>query len=125
MDAAGTEPALRDLKTPALTQQNMAGGNADVFKQHLGVAVRRIVETEYGEHLLDLDALAVERHQDLRLLLMARQVRIGLAHHDGNLAAGIADAGRPPFAAVDDVMIAVLLDAGFDIAGVGSNNRPL
>src|SRR5258708_33187110 len=102
MDAAGTEPALRDLKTPALTQQNMAGGNADVFKQPLGVAGRGIVGTEYEEHLLDLDALGIERHQDLRLLLMARQGRVGLAPHAGNLAAGIADARRPPFAAVDD-----------------------
>jgi hypothetical protein len=46
----------------------------------------------------------VERHQDLRLLLMARRLRIGLAHHDGNLAAGITDARRPPLTAVDDVM---------------------
>jgi len=28
MDAAGTEPTLRDLKAPALAQQNIAGGNA-------------------------------------------------------------------------------------------------
>ena len=101
----------------------LLGGNADVLQQHLGVAVRRVVEAEHRQHLLDLDARGVERHQDLRLLLMARRLRIGLAHHDRDLAARIADAGRPPFAAVDDVMVAVALDAGLDIGGVGRRHR--
>src|SRR5260370_16250600 len=96
MDAAGTEPALRDLKAPALAKQDIAGGNADVLQQHLGVAVRRVVETQHREHLLDLDAFGVERHQDLRLLLVARRVRIGLAHTARDLSPGISAAPPPP-----------------------------
>ena len=49
---------------------------------------------------------------------MLRRVRIGLAHHDRDLAARIADARRPPLAAVDHIMIAVALDRGFDIGRV-------
>src|SRR3984893_17780497 len=52
MDAAGTETALRDLKPPALAEQDIAGGNADVFKQYLGMAVRRVVVAEHRRHLL-------------------------------------------------------------------------
>ncbi|MEY9204773.1 hypothetical protein ABIF05_003883 [Bradyrhizobium elkanii] len=61
----------------------------------------------------------------LRLLLMLGGVEVGLAHQDRDLAAGIADARRPPFAAVDDVVIAVLLDAGLDVGGVGRSDRRL
>src|SRR5882757_6414466 len=125
MDAAGAETALRDLKAPALAEQDVADGNTDVFKKHLRVAMRRIVETEHRQHLLDRDALGIARHQDLRLLLMTRRAGIGLAHHDQNLTARVADAGRPPFAAVDHVMIAVALDAGFDIGGIRRRHRGL
>ena len=55
-DAAGAAPALRDLKTPALAEQDVFGGNADVLQEHLGVAVRRIVIAEHRQHLLDLEA---------------------------------------------------------------------
>ncbi|MGY4287965.1 hypothetical protein ACVWXO_007185 [Bradyrhizobium sp. LM2.7] len=55
--------------------------------------MRRIVEAEHGQHLLDLDAGGVERNQDLRLLLMLGRLEVGLAHQDRDLAAGIADAG--------------------------------
>ncbi len=56
---------------------------------------------------------------------MARGVHIGLAHQDRDLAAGIADARRPPFAAVDDVVIAVLVDARLDIGGIGRRHGRL
>ncbi len=67
MDAARTETALRDLKTAALAEQNVFLGNANVLEQHLGMAVRRVVVAEHRQHLFDLDAGRVERHQDLRL----------------------------------------------------------
>ena len=89
----GTETALRDLEPPALAEQDVADGNADVVQQHLGMAVRRVVEAEHRQHLLDLDALGVGGHQDLRLLLMFRRARIGLAHHDHRPCS--ADRRRP------------------------------
>ena len=45
MDAAGTEAALRDFKTPALAEQNVFHRHADVFEQHLSMAVRRVVDS--------------------------------------------------------------------------------
>ena len=60
----------------------------------------------------DLHARCVSsRHEDLRLLHVAwlAPVGIGLAHDDGDLAARVTDAGRPPLAAVDDVVVAVAL----------------
>ena len=70
-----------------------------------------MIIAKHREHPLDGDALGVHRHQDLRLLLVLRRLRIGLAHQDRDLAAGIADARRPPFAAVDDVVVAIALNA--------------
>ncbi|MEH3159161.1 MAG: hypothetical protein PGN08_09670 [Sphingomonas taxi] len=49
----------------------------------------------------------VEGHQDHALLRMAAGRRVGLAHHDRDLAARIADRPRTPFAPVDDVVVAV------------------
>ena len=118
MDTARTETALRDLEATAFAKQQVARRNAHVLEQHLRVAVRRIVIAEHRQHLLDGDALGVHRHQDLRLLLMARGIEIGLAHQDADFAARIASARRPPLAAVDDVVIAIALDAGFDVGRI-------
>jgi len=92
MDTARAETALRDLETAALAEQDVLRRHPHVSPAAPGVAVRRVVVTEHREHLLDLDAGGVERNQDLRLLRVARRLRIGLAHQDRDLAAGIADA---------------------------------
>src|SRR5262249_61329400 len=72
MDAAGTEPALRDLEAPALAEQDVAGGNADVFEQYLGGAGRRIIEAEHPQHLLGLDAARGQPPPKPPLLPVAR-----------------------------------------------------
>ncbi|MNX90551.1 hypothetical protein D3C86_1226060 [compost metagenome] len=82
------------------------------------MAVRRIVIAEHGQEALDRDARGVRRHDDHRLLLVAARIGIGLAHHDVDLAAGVAGARRPPLGAVDHVMVAIALDAAADIGGV-------
>ena len=53
---------------------------------------------------------------DHRLLLVARAVGVGLAHHDEDPAALAQRARRPPLAAVEDVLVAVALDAQLDVA---------
>ena len=65
LEHADPAAALRDLEAAALAEQDVTRGNADVLEQHLGVAVRRIVIAEHGKHLLDRDALGIQRHQDL------------------------------------------------------------
>ena len=89
------------------------------------MAVRRVVVAEHRQHALDLDPGGVERNEDLRLLLVPRAARVGLAHDDGDLAARIADARRPPFAAVDHVFVAFAVDRGLDVGGVGGGDRRL
>lgn len=56
---------------------------------------------------------------DHALLRMLGCFRVGLAHGDKDLAAWVAGARDPPLVAVDDVFIALALDAGADIGGVG------
>ncbi len=89
------------------------------------MAVRRVVIAEHRQHLFNRDAWGVERHEDLRLLLVARIIRTALAHQDRDLAARIADARRPPLATVDDVVIALALDAGLDVGRVRRGDRRL
>ncbi len=49
---------------------------------------------------------------------MTARFRIGLAHHDIDLATGVARARRPPLGAVDHVFVAIAADAAADIGGV-------
>ncbi len=119
MDAARPEPPLRDLETAALAEQDVAHRHAHVLVHDLAMAVRRVVEAEHRQHALDRDAGHIPRHQDHRLLLVAVGiVRGGLAHEDDDLAARVADARRPPLAAVDHVVVAVALDRRLDVGGV-------
>jgi hypothetical protein len=116
---------LGDLEAAALTQQDGRLRHAHVVVDDLGVAVRSIVVAEHVQHLDDLDALGVARHHDHRLLAVGRRIGVALAHQDDDLAARIAHARRPPLAAVDDVAVAVGLDAAFDVARVGRGDRRL
>jgi hypothetical protein len=68
------------------------------------------------------DAGRVHGHQNHGLLLMFWSGRIGFSHEDRDLAARIAGAGGPPLTAINDVVIAVAHDAGFDVGGVGGGN---
>src|SRR3546814_7692207 len=55
---------------------------------------------------------------------MARGIRIVLSHENAVRASRIAYARRPPFAAVDHIMVAVTNDGGLDIGGVrGCDSR--
>ena len=86
----------------------------------------RGIKTEHGQQAFDLEALSIGGHDDHGLLAVA-VVDIGrrLAHEDHHLAAGIADPGNPPFAPIDDIFVAVALDMGFDIGGVGRSHGGL
>ena len=51
------------------------------------MAVRRVVEAHDVQHPMDGDARRVARHEDHGLLVVCWCIRIGLAHHDQDLAA--------------------------------------
>ena len=111
VDAARSEAALRDLEAAAFAEQDVADRHAHVLEEHLHVAVRRVVVAEHRQRPHDRDARRVGRHQDHRLLRVARRVGVGLAHEDVDLQRGSPAPRGPPLAAVDDVVVALALDA--------------
>ena len=87
MDAAGAEPALRDLEAAALAEQDVLGRHADILVDDLGMADRRVVVAVGQQSRTMRTPGVVLRHQDHGLLAMAVGiVGRGLAHHDQDLA---------------------------------------
>src|SRR3546814_6710784 len=81
-------------------------------------------KTAYEMRISDLSSDVCSSDLDHALLSMARGISIGLAHENADRASRIAYARRPPFAAVDHIMVAVTNDGGFDIGGVrGCDSR--
>ena len=74
VDAAGPEPALRDLEAAALAEQHVGNRHAHVLELDFGVAVRRIVIAEHRERAQHLHARRIHRHDDhaLALIRLAR-----------------------------------------------------
>ena len=56
---------------------------------------------------------------------MSGRLGIGLAHHNQDLAIGIARTGRPPFSAIDHITIAVALYPGFHVRRIGTGDARL
>ena len=119
VDPPRAEPTLGDREALPLAPEDVLGGDVDIVEGDLGVAVRRVVVAEDRQGALDHDAGGVERHEDHRLLLVARGAGIGATHHDRDLAAWVARAGTPPLAPVEDVFVVVADDIHLDIGGVG------
>ncbi len=122
VDAARAEAALGDLEAAAFAEQDVGRRHAHVGELHFGMAVGRVVVAEHRQVAQHLDAGRVHRHQDHRLLRMLGRFGVGLAHEDHDLAARVVGAGGPPLAAVDHVVIAIALDAGFDVGGVAGGH---
>ena len=125
VDAPGAEASLRDLEAAALAQQQVLRRHAHVREVDLEMAVRRVVVAVDGQRPHQRDARRPTRHQDHGLLLVARGIGVGLAHEDEDRATRITRAGGPPLAAVQHVVIAVTLDPGLDVGGVGGGNGRL
>ena len=75
VDAPGAEARLGDHEAVALAGDEVRGGHADVLEEHLGVAlVVGVAEDRQVAH--DGHARRVARHEDHRLLLVRRAVRV-------------------------------------------------
>jgi hypothetical protein len=110
-------PGLGDHEPVALAGEPVGGRDAHVVEDDLGVTVLVLV-AEDRQVPGDGQTGGAAGDQDHRLLTVRGSGRIGLAHHDEDPAALVGRAGDPPFAAVDDVVVAVPLDAGGDIGRV-------
>ena len=86
------------------------------------MAVRRIVVAKHRERAHDGDALGIGGHQHHALLRMAGCLGVRLAHHDVDGAAWVTRARGPPLAAVDDVFVAIALNAGGNVRGIAGGD---
>ena len=90
VDAAWSQSHLRDFKAPAFTEQHVFFRYADVVKVNVHVTMRGIVVAENFHAFEDVHALGIDRHKDLRLLLVNGRVWAGLNHGDHDFAAWVA-----------------------------------
>ena len=120
VDPAGAEPGLRDGEPEPLLADQVGDGDPDVLEQQLGVATVLVVVVAEDRHRPHHgQARGVAGDQDHRLLPVPVGARVGLAHHDEDLALGVHGAGDPPLAPVDDVLVTVADDGGLDVRRVG------
>ena len=119
MDPARPQAALGDFEAAAFAEQHVLLRNAAVVEPQMHMAVRRVVVTEHGHRLDDVDARRVLRYEDLRLLAVRRRVGVGLHHSDHDLAAAVASTGDVELLAVQDPLVAVEARLGRDLLGVG------
>src|SRR3546814_19308113 len=87
--------------------------------------LRRRVGAEDAHRTEHLHAGRVHRHENLRMLALARCLGVGLEHADQDLAARIAGAADEIFLYVDDPFIAFEARARFEIARVGRGDAGL
>ena len=116
---------MRDFEPTPFAKQHVGGRDTDVLQFDFHMPMRRIVITEHWQMSQDVHARRVEFHQHHRLLRMALGFEVGLAHDDGDLAARVARARRPPFDAVQYIFVALASDRGFDIGRIGRCHRRL
>ncbi|MNL37051.1 hypothetical protein D3C87_1591720 [compost metagenome] len=90
VNPARAKATLSDFEAASFTQQDVFVRHPHVFEMHFGVTMRRVVITEHRQRAHDLHAWRVHRHQNHRVLGMARRIRIAQAHEDQDLAARIA-----------------------------------
>ena len=107
MDAARAEAHLGDLEPAALTEQHVLVRHAHVVEPDVHVPVRRVVLAEHVHRPEDLDTGRVGRHEDLRLALVRRRIRVGLHHRDHDLAARVARARDVVLLAGDHPLVTV------------------
>src|SRR5690554_1454840 len=100
------QTALGDFKAAAGAGDDGAVGQTYVVEQYLAVAVGLVVGTEDRQHALNGDTRGVQGHQHHRVAAVFLGVRVGYTHEDADFAVRVADAGAPPFSAVEDDFVA-------------------
>src|SRR5690606_20129044 len=112
---------LRERETGAFFSEQVLDGDADVVVDDLTVTV--LVVTAEDRDVADYgDAGGVDGDEDHGLLAVWWGAGVGLAHDDQNRAPRVGGTAGPPLASVDDVVVAVALDTGFDVGGIGTRD---
>jgi phage terminase Nu1 subunit (DNA packaging protein) len=63
VDATRLEPTLGDLEAESFAEQYVRRRNPDLIEDHLGMAMRRLVQAEDRQHALDDDTGMGQRHR--------------------------------------------------------------
>ncbi|MNQ78174.1 hypothetical protein D3C85_930770 [compost metagenome] len=113
---------MSDFEAASFAQQDVFVRHPDVFKQHFGVTMRRIVVTEHRQRTHNLHAGGIDRHQNHRVLGVAWRVRIAQPHENQDFAAWVASTRGPPFLAVDHPLITIAHRTGGHVGGIGGRH---
>ena len=121
--AAGGQTALCDLKPPALTEQKIFCGHADISKRHFGMPNRCIVIAQRGQRAQHVNTRCVFGHKNLGLLQMSVRVfGIALTHDDKNFAAFVGRTGDEPLMAIQNPLVTVAADIELDVGCITGGN---
>ena len=85
--------------------------------------VRSVVGAEDVHRPQDLHAGRVDRHEDLRLLLVGVRIGIGADHRDHDLAARVARTRDVELLSVDQPLVAVEHGVGLHLLGIRAHHR--
>ena len=118
LKTAGAETPLSNLKTAALTLDHIADRHPHIFEQQFRLTAGRMQAVEGAQRSDQFHTGGVPGHQNRRVLAMPVVLRIGLAHHQHDLAAWPHRAGGPPLAAIEHVLIAIPPDLELHIGGI-------
>ncbi|MND63133.1 hypothetical protein D3C80_544350 [compost metagenome] len=119
VNASRAKAPLGNLETTPLTQQHVLVRHSHVLEQHFGMAMGSVVVTEHRQWPDDFHPGGIGGHQNHRMLLVTRAVRVAQPHEDHDLAARIAGTGGPPLAAIDHPLVALADSAGGHVGGIG------
>src|SRR5439155_9028191 len=124
MDAAWTEPLLRDPEAVPGLAKRVRDRHADIFEPHLAVGVVAAAAVTKGrDRPYDLKAGRVRGDDDLAEALMRRRVGIGDRHHDRERRA--LGARAEPLVRVDHPGIAIALGSRTQAARIGPRDLGL
>ncbi len=117
MDASRPKASLADGEAVTLVRDDVAGRHPNVVELQLAMALLVLI-AEHRKCSRNGEARRAHRHQNLALTTMRRGVRVGLAHHDKDLAVRVHRSRDPPLASVQHVAVTVTLNRQADVRGV-------
>src|SRR5690606_28727851 len=122
VDVARAKATMGDLEDATGARDDGGLGQAHVVELDFAVAVGFVVHAHGLEHAHGFYAGGIFRHEHHRVLGVAVGVGVGETHEDDDFAVRVADAGAPPFAAVEHDFVALDFGGGFHVGGVGGRH---
>lgn len=123
VNTSWAETTLDDLEPTAWAEDNVGDWNADIDKGDVAVTVWGVIVTVDRHHAVNGETWRVVWDKDNRLLLVDVLVSwIGLGHNDVDVATWVTGSRGPPFAAVQDPVVAIALHVHLNVGCIGGSN---